>query len=54
MDTVVYSVPQGNLTGNQDNLFLGQLPLCVVIGCVDNDAFNGNYHKTPSTFNTMT
>ena len=50
MVTVVYSVPQGNLTGNQDNLFLGQLPTCVVIGYVDNDAFNGNYHRNPFNF----
>ena len=54
MDTVVYSVPWGSLTGNQDNLFLGQLPTCMVIGCVDSDAFNGSYHKIPSAFNTMT
>ena len=29
---------------------MGQLPTCVVIGCVDNDAFNGNYHKNPFNF----
>ena len=26
LDTFVYSVPQGNLSANQDNLFLSQLP----------------------------
>ena len=50
IDTHVYSVPQGNLTGNQDNLYFGQLPKRLVIGCVDNDAFNGNYHKNPFNF----
>ena len=50
VDTVIYSVPQGNLMGNQDNLFMGQLPKCVVIGCDDNDAFNGSYHKNPFNF----
>ena len=50
LDTFVYSVPQGNLTANQDNLFLGQLPKRIVIGCVDNDAYNGNYHKNPFNF----
>ena len=42
LDTFVYSVPQGNLTANQDNLFLSQLPKYLVIGCVDNDACNKN------------
>ena len=50
LDTFVYSVPQGNLTANQDNLFLSQLPKRLVIGCVDNDAYNGNYHKNPYNF----
>ena len=45
MNTVVYSVPKGNLTGNRDNLFLGHLLKHVYIGCVDNDAFNGSYYK---------
>ena len=50
LDTFVYSVPQGNLTANQDNLFLSQLPKHLVIGCVDNDAYNGNYNKNPFNF----
>ena len=43
IETKVFSVPKGNLSANQENLFLGQLPKRVVIGCVDNDAFNGSF-----------
>ena len=50
LDTFVYSVPKGNLTANRDNLFLSQLPKRLVIGCVDDDAYNGNYHKNPFNF----
>jgi hypothetical protein len=35
---------------NHENLFLGQLPKRLVIACVDNDAFNGNYVKNPYNF----
>ena len=48
--TKVYSVPRGNLTGNEDNLFSGQLPQRVIIGCVDNDAYNGSIYKNPYNF----
>ena len=35
-----YTIPAGNLDGNHEKLFTGQLPTRLVIGCVDNDAFN--------------
>jgi hypothetical protein len=35
---------------SQENLFSGQLPTRLVIGCVDNDAFNGSYAKNPFNF----
>ena len=38
------------LDGNHEKLFTGQLPSRLVIGCVDNDAFNGNYVKNPINF----
>ena len=38
-----YTIPAGNLNHTQENLFTGQLPTRIVIGCVDNDAFNGRY-----------
>ena len=45
-----FTVPRGNLDCSQENLFSGQLPTRLVIGCVDNDAFNGNYQKNPFNF----
>ena len=45
-----FTVPRGNLDCSQENLFSGQLPTRLVIGCVDNDAFNGNYVKNPFNF----
>ena len=45
-----FTVPRGNLDVNQENLFSGQLPTRIVIGCVDNDSFNGAFHKNPFNF----
>jgi hypothetical protein len=45
-----FHVPMGNLDITQENLFLGQVPTRIVIGCVDNDAFNGRYNKNPFNF----
>ena len=50
VETKVVSVPKGNMTLNQENLILGQLPKRVVIGCVNNDAFNGNFTENPFLF----
>ena len=38
------------MDGNHEKLFTGQLQSRLVIGCVDNDAFNGNYVKNPFNF----
>lgn len=45
-----FTVPRGNLDCSQENLFSGQLPTRIVLGCVDNDAFNGTYEKNPFNF----
>lgn len=45
-----YSIPAGNMSYVQDNIFTGQMPNRIVIACVDNDAFNGNYKKSPFEF----
>lgn len=50
MDTRTYTVNRGNLTGHNPNLFLGQLPQRLIIGLVDNDAYNGDYEKNPFHF----
>jgi hypothetical protein len=34
----------------QDNMFLGQLPKRLVIGCVNSDALNGTITKIPFDF----
>ena len=45
-----FTVPRGNLDVDKKNLFLGQLPTRVVIGCMDNNSFNGAFHKNPFNF----
>ncbi len=46
----VDAIPRGNMNYVQDNLFLGQLPKRLVIGCVDSDALNGTIDKNPFEF----
>jgi hypothetical protein len=46
----VFSIPAGNFTVNQENLFLGQIPQRIIIGCVDNDSLNGTFQKNPYNF----
>ncbi|XP_035232357.1 uncharacterized protein F54H12.2-like [Stegodyphus dumicola] len=46
----VYSIPQNSMSLIQDNVFVGQMPQRTVIGCVDNDAFHGNFAKSPFEF----
>jgi hypothetical protein len=46
----VDTVPRGNMNYVQDNMFLGQLPKRLVIGCVDSDALNGTITKIPFDF----
>lgn len=47
----VFAIPQSSYSFVQDNVFSGQMPKRLVIACVDNDAFNGNYKKCPFEFN---
>ena len=52
----VFSMPNGNLSENQANIVQGPLPVRVVIGMVNADAYNGTYTKNPFNFenyNTM-
>jgi hypothetical protein len=48
-----FTIPRGNLDATQESLFTGQIPTRLVIGCVDNDAFNGSYTKNPFNFKHM-
>ncbi|GFW29957.1 uncharacterized protein F54H12.2 [Trichonephila clavipes] len=49
----VFSIPQSSYSFIQDNVFSGQMPKRIVIACVDNDAFNGNYKNLLSNSNIM-
>lgn len=44
------TVPAGSFQANLDNLFLGQLPNRIIVGCVAADAFNGSYTANPFNF----
>ena len=46
----IFTIPAGSLNYNQDKVFTGQRPPRVTIGCVGNNAFNGQYIKNPFNF----
>ena len=46
----VISVPQGEMTLQQDHLFLGQIPQRIILGCIHNKAFSGSYTHNPYNF----
>ena len=50
VDVRSFTIPAGNMSVNKDNLFLGQIPNRIIIGFVDNDAYNGSYVKNPFHF----
>ena len=50
VETKVFSIPKHNMSANQENLFLGQLPNRIVLGLVENTAFSGVADKTPFNF----
>jgi hypothetical protein len=45
-----FTVPAGNLDATHEKLFSGQLPTRIVIGCIDNEAFNGSVARNPFNF----
>ncbi|GFR61129.1 hypothetical protein ElyMa_001838200 [Elysia marginata] len=51
--TKVFSVPKGQMSAVEDNLFLSQLPKRVVIGLVKSSGFLGDYGKNPFNFETF-
>ena len=46
----VLSIPRGFPTFPPDNIFLGQIPKCIVLGLVDTEAYNGSYSTNPFDF----
>ena len=45
VDCKVYSIPQGAMSHTHENLFLGTLPKRLILWCIDNDAYNGEFSK---------
>jgi hypothetical protein len=45
-----FTVSAGILSFTQENLFTGQLPTRIVVGFVENDSYNGIFHKNPYNF----
>jgi hypothetical protein len=45
-----FTVPAGCRDVSNERLFSGSLPTRLIIGCVDNDAFNGSKAKNPFNF----
>ncbi len=45
-----FSIPAGKMDDTQEKVFMGQIPNRIIVGCVDNDAFNGRFMKNPFNF----
>ena len=45
-----FTITTGSQSFNKENIFRGQLPKLLVLGMVENDAFNGNLKKNPFNF----
>ena len=50
VEVKTFTVPQGNLSWVKENVCFGQLPKRMVVGLVDNTAFNGQFNKNPFRF----
>lgn len=53
VEVKAFSIPTGTMSISKDNLFLGQLPQRLVIGCVDSDAYNGVMGKNCYNFKNL-
>ena len=47
VDCKVYFIPEGAMSHTHESLFLGTLPKRLILWCIDNYAYSGNYAKTP-------
>jgi hypothetical protein len=45
-----FTIPAGYLDSSQEKLFSGQLPTRLIVGCLDNRAFNGDFTRNPFNF----
>ena len=48
-----FTIPQGNLSYNKENLITGQLPRRIILGFVTNRAFNGHGQNNPFNFQNL-
>ena len=49
-EVVSYTIPQGSLRYEKDNLFRSQMPKLLIFGLVSNAAFSGSYALNPFNF----
>ena len=49
-EVISYTIPQGSLHFDKDNLFRSQMPKLLVFGLVSNAAFSGSYTESPFNF----
>ena len=49
-EITTYTIPTGNTSHNKEALFRGQMPKLVIVGFVQNDAYNGVYSENPFNF----
>ncbi len=49
-DVKQYTIPSGNQSFIEENIFIGRVPSRIVIGLVSNAAFNGDYRLDPYYF----
>jgi len=45
-----FTLPRCNLNWTTESVFLGQLPKRLIVGFMDNDAYNGSFRKNPFNF----
>ncbi|KAF4530049.1 hypothetical protein B566_EDAN018291, partial [Ephemera danica] len=50
VDIKVMTIPAGLLSKSLDNVFVGQIPKRVVVGMVENKAYNGELKRNPFSF----
>ena len=48
--TKAFTVAAGHMSVSQDNLFTGQQPKRIVLGCVENEAYNAGFQKNAFNF----
>jgi len=48
-----FTLPRGNLSWTKESVFLGQLPKRLIVGFVDNDAYNGSFQKKKLQFEAL-